>query len=342
MTTAASRRRTPGAAALRMALALVIFGSSGCSKAPKLRLTYQVDVAHAYDGDQDVARVLEQTRKVIAHRLQGLATVITRGQELIVELATRHPDDRLAMESIVEAGGRLEIRLVDDVGGNAVFSRVNDATLPPEEGIALYLEMVPNGLDEHGNNTPMKARYARMVCKPPKHEGESARECLARFRAWASSLDVGVGRRVGFETVTEQVPGTEPPQFESVGWRTHYLIEPAELTNESVSDAQVVQDHENIGRYYVALSLSSAGGKRLEEITGANVNRRMAILVDDVVVSAPNVRAKIGGGRASITMGAGDPERQLRDAKALELALKSGALPAPLRLVGEETLPKGH
>ena len=45
---------------------------------------------------------------------------------------------------------------------------------------------------------------------------------------------------------------------------------------------------------------------------------------------------------ASITMGAGDPERQLRDAKALELALKSGALPAPLRLVGEETLPKGH
>ncbi len=65
-------------------------------------------------------------------------------------------------------------------------------------------------------------------------------------------------------------------------------------------------------------------------MTGANVNRRFAIILDEIVDSAPVIRTKIGGGRASITMGAGDPEKQLHDANQLVRVLKSGALPAPI------------
>src|SRR4029078_375960 len=82
--------------------------------------------------------------------------------------------------------------------------------------------------------------------------------------------------------------------------------------------------------YYVALTFSPQGADRFEEITGANVQRRFAIILDDIIDSAPVIKSKIGGGRASITMGAGDPEEQLRKAEKLELVLKSGALPAPI------------
>ena len=59
---------------------------------------------------------------------------------------------------------------------------------------------------------------------------------------------------------------------------------------------------------YVAITFSPAGADRFEEVTGANIQRRFAIILDDVINSAPVIKSKIGGGRASITMGAGDPE----------------------------------
>jgi preprotein translocase subunit SecD len=104
----------------------------------------------------------------------------------------------------------------------------------------------------------------------------------------------------------------------------------AELTGDYITDASIGQDQQNFGQYYVLLSFSPAGADRFEEVTGANVDRRFAIILDDMVDSAPVIKQKIGGGRATITMGAGDPEKQLHDAKQLELVLRSGALPAPI------------
>jgi preprotein translocase subunit SecD len=80
------------------------------------------------------------------------------------------------------------------------------------------------------------------------------------------------------------------------------------------------------------------------------VQRRFAIILDDVINSAPVIKTKIGGGRASITMGAGDPDQQLQNAEKLEMVLRSGALPAPISLsnesligptLGEDAIKKG-
>src|SRR5580658_4984231 len=155
-------------------------------------------------------------------------------------------------------------------------------------------------------------------------------ECLTRFKGWTSTLSVPDDHVIGFESVTEPVEGTEPLQFKQVGWRTLYLFARAELTGDYITDATIGQDQQNFGQYYVLLTFSPAGADRFEEVTGANVNRRFAIILDDIVDSAPVIKQKIGGGKATITMGAGDPEKQLHDAKQLELVLKSGALPAAL------------
>jgi preprotein translocase subunit SecD len=169
-----------------------------------------------------------------------------------------------------------------------------------------------------------------MSCQPPKYASESMNDCLARFKAWAKTLSVPDDHVIGFEGVTEPVDGTEPLQFKQVGWRTLYLYGRSELTGDYITDASTGQDQQNFGQYYVSLSFSPAGADRFEEVTGANVNRRFAVILDDIVDSAPVIKQKIGGGRAQISMGAGDAEKQLHDAKQLELVLRSGALPAPL------------
>ena len=132
-------------------------------------------------------------------------------------------------------------------------------------------------------------------------------DCLGRLRAWTATLNAPDDHVIGFEGVTEPVPDTEPLQFKQVGWRTLYLFGRAEVTGDSITDASIGQDQQNFGQYYVSLTFSPAGADRFEEITGANINRRFAIILDDIVDSAPVIRSKIGGGRAQITMGAGDP-----------------------------------
>jgi preprotein translocase subunit SecD len=67
----------------------------------------------------------------------------------------------------------------------------------------------------------------------------------------------------------------------------------------------------------VRVELTPDGGRRFEEFTGANIKRRLAILVDGRVASAPVILSRIPGGIISITMGAGDRDQQRADAERL-------------------------
>jgi preprotein translocase subunit SecD len=123
------------------------------------------------------------------------------------------------------------------------------------------------------------------------------------------------------------------------------------VTGEYITDAQrAIDQRSGVPEVYVAITFSPAGADRFEQITGDNVNRRFAIILDDTINSAPVIRSKIGGGRASITMGAGDQDQQLKQAEKLEMVLRSGALPAPIQLsnesiigptLGEDAIAKG-
>ena len=71
-------------------------------------------------------------------------------------------------------------------------------------------------------------------------------------------------------------------------------------------------------------------------MTGDNVKKRMAIVLDGIVESAPEILAKISGGRASITLGSGRGYAEiLEEANELALILKSGALPATIKVMEE-------
>src|SRR5690606_9191604 len=142
---------------------------------------------------------------------------------------------------------------------------------------------------------------------------------------------------VGYEKTEEYDPDTGRATED--GWRTFYLRSRADVTGEYITDAQRAIDNRSGGpEAYVSITFSPAGADRFEQVTGENINRRFAIILDDVINSAPVIRSKIGGGRASITMGAGDQDQQLKSAEKLEMVLRSGALPAPIQLSNESVI----
>ena len=99
-----------------------------------------------------------------------------------------------------------------------------------------------------------------------------------------------------------------------------YVVRAPIATDADVESAEAMQS-EGDGRWSVMVRISRAAGQRFEDYTALHVNERLAIIVDDVVQSAPVIRSKIGGGRASITMGQCDPIAQEREAKRLAAAL---------------------
>lgn len=105
----------------------------------------------------------------------------------------------------------------------------------------------------------------------------------------------------------------------------------AMLTGEDVSDARPAFDQMN--QAYVTLNFNSRGGRIFERVTGENVGRRMAIVLDGKVYSAPVIRERIGGGRASIS-----GNFTTAEAQDLAIVLRAGSLPAPVSVLEERSV----
>ncbi|MBI5846864.1 MAG: protein translocase subunit SecD [Nitrospirae bacterium] len=104
------------------------------------------------------------------------------------------------------------------------------------------------------------------------------------------------------------------------------------LTGALLSEAKVTLDTQ-FSTPHVSISFNPEGAKRFEEVTGENVKKRLAIILDNTVYSAPVIQEKIGGGSAQITGSYG-----MEEAKDLSIVLKAGALPAPLKMLQNVTV----
>lgn len=105
-----------------------------------------------------------------------------------------------------------------------------------------------------------------------------------------------------------------------------------ELTGKSVVDAVATIDQTS-NTPIVNMSMDSEGAGDWARITGSNIDKRIAIVLDNVVYSAPFVRNKITGGN-SVIEGMGS----VQEASLLAIVLKAGALPAPLKIIEERTI----
>jgi preprotein translocase subunit SecD len=112
-------------------------------------------------------------------------------------------------------------------------------------------------------------------------------------------------------------------------WRTYYLHKRAALTGEYLTNADQTWD-QNTGRPEVSYQFDHQGAAISERLTGDNIGRKMAIILDDRIKTAPVIKSRIGE-RGRITLGNyGDPFQVQEEAKEIVAVLRSGALPAPL------------
>ncbi len=114
---------------------------------------------------------------------------------------------------------------------------------------------------------------------------------------------------------------------------TMYLLkERTLLTGQSLENAQV-KISDRFGEPYVAIKFNPQGAKDFDRITGENVNKRLAIILDGVVYSAPVIKERISGGDAQVT-GAFTTE----EARDLAIVLRAGSLPAPVKILEQRTV----
>ncbi len=104
------------------------------------------------------------------------------------------------------------------------------------------------------------------------------------------------------------------------------------MTGQDLTEAKVNID-QRTNEYEVSISFNSAGAKLFDDITAANVKKRLAIILDNVVYSAPVIQERIAGGNAQIT-----GRFSMDEAKDLAIVLRAGALPAPVKMLQNVTV----
>jgi preprotein translocase subunit SecD len=170
-----------------------------------------------------------------------------------------------------------------------------------------------------------KAKAAGIVYK----KGERFSDYLRKMNENLAT-DIPAGYELAFEKSTAP-NGEEQASIP-------YIIEATpRITGDDLSDARVLIDP-NQNQPYVSMEFKASGAKRFEETTGNNIGRRMAVVLDGNVYSAPNIQAKIAGGQAQITLGGGDFNKTMKEARDLALVLRAGALPVQLDFLEQRTV----
>jgi preprotein translocase subunit SecD len=248
---------------------------------------------------------VQQAIETIRQRVDALGVAepsITRKSksDIVIQLPGLAEDDIERAKNLIGQTAQLEFRMVDDEGTNSFFNKFS-GKLP--EGFAL--RQIPGGLSvTHRDKQSLEVFFEGKV--PEDHI-------------------------IGYEHVPvyEDAEKKELDEEQSY-WRTYYVKAETELTGDYIQDARVAIDPQ-FNKPYVAITFDSKGAELFGELSSNNVGKRMAIMLDDKVQSAPVFEEAITGGRARITMGTDRAYSEIQqDSQDLVIVLRHGALPAPI------------
>jgi preprotein translocase subunit SecD len=324
---------------------------------------------------------LEQAVRTVRERIdeRGVAepSVVTKGDQIIVELPGLDKDAIQRVKDIIQRTAKLEFKVVDDNDPfmQSVYARaakdiladnpgkesddVSADNLTTKDGIGIGIDSWDH--DETGKRfqdwyLTAKDRVQQFTVEEAKKRGcwradkavtsegklecsVSGREVLENYLTALAEQTEGEGdaAKQPFLVDDEHAWGYELLRGGDGGeeiWRTYYLFRAVELAGSSVANAYVYWNS-TTNRPEVLVEFDRFGANRFEEMTGKNVGKKMAIILDDKVSSAPTIQDRIGGGRSSITMGGGNAQQVQTEAQDLVNVLRTGSLPAPLRVDSE-------
>lgn len=248
---------------------------------------------------------------------------------------------------------------LDLKGGTHLLLEVDSSKL--EEGMKVRdavdraTEIIRNRIDQFGVAEPMIAKQGEKWIvvqlpgiKDPKaakdligktallefrivNKSKEANQVLDMLREKGISPEDYRANPSGYPEITEIMP-EGASVFSSKEDTGYYVLDKAALTGAALSNAKV-EFGGQFGQPIVSIEFNKEGGRAFAEITERNIERNLAIVLDDIVQSAPVIRSRIPDGKAII-----EGNFNAEDARLLATVLRAGALPAPVNVIEERTV----
>lgn len=254
---------------------------------------------------------VDQTIKTIRNRIDKMhvtePSIAKRGDDQI-QIQLPGYDDPEEAKSLIGRTAQLEFQMCAD----------DDTFLRDLDDLPEYAELVSSGYrrPDGGNGNDIYLVF-------------SAKQLAEMRKYLAKKTPTGLILKYGH---IPETPG------EDAKLRTYTLAAAVELTGDDLIDARVALGSPENPRPSVSLDFSPAGTKIFGDLTTRSVGKRLAIVLEDIVDSAPVIQTPITGGSAQITMGQGSRQEMINNANQLALVLKAGALPAPVQFREERSV----
>ncbi|MBM4243412.1 MAG: protein translocase subunit SecD [Deltaproteobacteria bacterium] len=289
-------------------------------------LLFAVDVEKAVENN--LGRAADELRRELKDQKIQTGEITQQGKTLRLSLTS--PDQRAAFDDLVKNRFPNLVMTSQSSDGPPVIELSPSPREQEQQrrfAIDQSLETIRNRIDQFGVSEPSIQRQGDqdiVVQLPGVQDPQRAKELIGKTAVLEFKL---VADKTGAGTEKLQAANPLP------GAASEYVLDKKVLMSGSaVADARVRPGTQLEGPY-VELILSDRGAREFEAITGESVGRNLAIVLDGKVFSAPVIREKIGGGRASIT-GSFD----IKEARDLAIVLRAGALPAPIKIAEERTV----
>ncbi|MFC1624482.1 protein translocase subunit SecD [Candidatus Omnitrophota bacterium] len=225
---------------------------------------------------------------------------------------------------------------LDLQGGMHLVLKVDTSKIPEEareDAPNRALEVIRNRIDQFGVREPLiqqQGKNSIVVQLPGITDRERAIELIGKTAQLEFKL-VEHSEELNQLAKTGEVP--QGYELKRLAKEALLLYKDAALTGDTLINAEVKFDQSRFNEPYIALEFNSKGASVFSEVTGENVGSRLAIVLDEVVHSAPRINERIPSGRASIT-----GRFTVEEAGDLAIILRAGALPAPIYIEEERTV----
>ncbi len=172
---------------------------------------------------------------------------------------------------------------------------------------------------------------------PQRRNYDTDEQFVNAQERWKKAVDDSKGSSAAFEERAKNIEGAivAPGEDDRSGTGDeagrYYLLGKVLLSGRELQTAAIQPDQ--LGRMGVSLSFNSEGAKLFEEATGRLIGKQIAIVLDNVVISAPVVQDRISGGNAQIT-----GRFTTEQASRLAIMLRAGALPVAVEIAEERTV----
>ncbi len=305
-----------------------------------IHLVLGVDVDKALEAQ--VERAGDTAKSELEKRGVGVTRAERRGTtELVLQLGSPQSWDA-AGKTLDEVLGTFDRKEADQGAGRLVLAlKPREAAHIRDLAVRQGLETIRNRIDQFGVSEPSIQQQGENrilvqlpgVQDPARAKALIGKTALLEFKLVDERTDAESALRSG------PPPGSEILYQRRIDKQTReerkvpFLVQKkAAITGRDVATARVSID-QNTSEPYVSVDFNASGARAFSELTDANVGKRLAIVLDGNIHSAPQIRERIPSGRAQITGGFSTEE-----ATDLAIVLRAGALPAPVQVLEERTV----